>query len=99
MASDSVFLTPPLSHTLGSSRWVVYRAAFAAKNATSIMCPLERSLMSVESSRELPLTERKIGLFGEKNPICDCFQYNQMPLADQITVISPNMRILSYHLK
>ena len=22
---------------------------------------------------------RKLGLFGEKNPNCDCFQSNQMP--------------------
>ena len=26
---------------------------------------------------------RKIGLFGEKFPICDCFRYNQMSLTEK----------------
>ena len=35
---------------------------------------------------------RKIGLFGEINPICDYFRSDRMPLTDQITNIAPYLR-------
>ena len=39
----------------------------------------------------VPHPRRKICLFEEKNPICFCSRYKQMPYTDQIT-------FLSYHL-
>ena len=36
------------------------------------------------SSEHVALAGRKIGLFGKKNPVCDCFTFNQMALTDQI---------------
>ena len=52
------------------------------------------------NSKHVALAWKKIGLFGEKNPICDCSLSNQMPLKDRITDIVPYLRTLfmSYHL-
>ena len=42
-------------------------------------------------SKCFALALRKIGLFGEKKSTCNCYRSNQMPLADQITEIVPNV--------
>ena len=51
-------------------------------------------LMLDGNSEQVSHAQRKIGLFREeeKNPICDCSLYHQMPCTDQITGIAPYMR-------
>ena len=43
-----------------------------------------RALIIDGNSRNGEYACRKIGLFGDKNPICDCSLSNEMPITDQI---------------
>ena len=47
--------------------------------------------------------KESIGLYGEKDPICDCSWSNQMPETDQVTEIAPyvltDFRVTNYLVK